>query len=93
MKKCWHSFSADEPRESSACFKINSQIPCPPRGTVPDNQGRGLTGVISTQRAQFAFGHGCDPASYIILLLFARPTLLIYFGLATVPFTPCLHSP
>jgi RHS repeat-associated protein len=71
--KRWRGFSAGEPRESPAYVKLNSQMPCPPRGTVPDNQGRGLTGVISTQRAQFAFGHGCDPARYVARKISATP--------------------
>jgi hypothetical protein len=48
-------------------------MPCPPRSTVPVNQERGYVDVVSTQRVQFAFGHGGDHSSYVALKI---PNLL-----------------
>jgi hypothetical protein len=46
--KRWNSFSAMNPSQSEGKFaylKLNSQMPCPPRGTVPVNT-RMLFGVF-----------------------------------------------
>src|SRR5258708_514822 len=39
-------------------------MPCPPRGTVPVNEGRAWE-IFSLCPFQFAFGHGCDHPSYV----------------------------
>ena len=48
-----------------AYIKLNTPMPCPPRGTVPDNTRAWFCEFISTQHAQFAFGQGCDCPSYV----------------------------
>ena len=47
--KRWRSFSAmnaSQTKESSPTIRLNIPMPCPPRGTVPVNQGRGLAGLF-----------------------------------------------
>lgn len=54
----WNSFSADEPRESSAYVELKSETPCPPRGAVPVYQERGWE--FFTRHVLLAFGNRCD---------------------------------
>jgi hypothetical protein len=64
--KRWKGFSVTNTSQSEAkltYIKLNSQMPCPPRGTVPVNQAHG--GRSFTLQAQFAFGYGCDHSSYV----------------------------
>jgi len=44
---------------------LNIPMPCPPRGTVPVNSGAWIRESVSPQHARFAFGQGCDCASYV----------------------------
>lgn len=46
-------------------IKLNTPMPCPPRGTVPVNAGAWFREPIASQHARFAFGQGCDCASYV----------------------------
>ena len=49
--KRWRSFSAmnaSQTKESSPTIRLNIPMPCPPRGTVPVNQGRGLAGLFQS---------------------------------------------
>jgi hypothetical protein len=63
--KRWDSFSACERLESSAYVTLNipqlAHLGLFSRST----QGRGLAGFVSTQRARFAFGKGCDCSNYV----------------------------
>jgi hypothetical protein len=45
--------------------KLNIPMPCPPRGTVPVKTGAWFYELVSSQHARFAFGEGCDCASYV----------------------------
>jgi hypothetical protein len=73
--KRWDGFSATN-MEKLAYIKLNRQTACPPRSAacravailrrlIPVNQGRGYEDALSTQRVQFAFGHGGDHSSYV----------------------------
>src|ERR1017187_3116519 len=46
-------------------LKLNIPMPCPPRGTVPVNARAWFRECVSPQHARFAFGQGCDRASYV----------------------------
>ena len=48
-----------------AYVELNIPAPCPPRGVVLVNQGRGLAKFVSPQHVQFAFSQGCDRPSYV----------------------------
>jgi len=47
-----------------AYVRLNNQTPCPPRGTVPVNQGRTWE-AISFCSFRIALGHGCDYPGYV----------------------------
>jgi hypothetical protein len=44
-------------------IKLNRQMRCPPRGTVPVNTR--MRYKLFTHNIQFAFGHGGDHSSYV----------------------------
>ena len=48
-----------------AYIKLNTPAACPPRTVVPVNTGARFGEFISSQRARFAFGEGCDSSSYV----------------------------
>jgi hypothetical protein len=61
--KRWKGFSTDEPSESSAYIRLNIQTPCPPRSASRSTKHN--VGGSFTLITQFAFGYGCDLASYV----------------------------
>jgi hypothetical protein len=64
--KRWNSFSVTNATQNVAKLtyvRLNRQMPCPPRSTVPVNQGCGWR--FFTLRTQFAFGDGGDHTSYV----------------------------
>jgi len=70
--KRWDSFSATNAPQIGAKLAyvlLNIPMPCPPRGTVPVNTRARFGGCLSTQRARFAFGQGCDRASYVAAMM------------------------
>ena len=48
-----------------AYILLNNQMPWPPRGTVPVNQGRRWE-YFSIHDIRIAFGNGCDHSSYVV---------------------------
>jgi YD repeat-containing protein len=63
-----NSFSATNAPQTGAklaYIKLNIPMPCPPRSTVPVYTGAWFYEFVSSQRARFAFGQGCDCSSYV----------------------------
>jgi hypothetical protein len=50
-------------RSKARLLRLNIPMPCPPRGTVPVHQERGLE--FFTQHARVVFGQGCDCPGYV----------------------------
>ena len=79
----WNGISVTRTQRGSSeakitYVKLNNQMPCPPRGTVPVNQGC-RSEALSLHDIRIAFGNGCDRSNYVATH-FARLIELVLVG-------------
>jgi len=66
----WNSFlPANAPQNEAKIgyFSLNTPTACPPRTGFPVNTRAWFREPVSSQHARFAFGKGCECASYVNL--------------------------